>query len=93
MVSISGCTPISADENDIPLCYGGSISIIYSLILSDFKYWRSEMYKNDDYVSINCDISYNAVWHYPESVRFRIGLASGDAVQWENLDIIEFKKN
>jgi hypothetical protein len=92
MVSISGCTPVSGDENDIPLCYGGSIPIIYSRILSDFKYWRSEMYKNGDYASINCDISYNAVWHYPESVRFRIGLASGDAVRWENLDIVEFKK-
>jgi hypothetical protein len=92
VVSISGCTPVSGDENDIPLCYGGSIPIIYSRILSDFKYWRSEMYKNDDYVSISCNISYNTVWHYPESVRFRIGSVSGDAVRWENLDIIEFKK-
>ncbi|MDR2446503.1 MAG: hypothetical protein LBD58_04310, partial [Treponema sp.] len=61
-------------------------------ILSDFKYWRSEMYKNEDYVSINCNISYNTEWHYPESVHFYIGLVSGDAVRWENLDIIEFKK-
>jgi hypothetical protein len=92
IVSISGCAPVSGDENDIPLCYGASIPIIYSRILSDFNYWRSEMYKNDDYVSINCNISYNTVWHYPESVRFRIVSVSGDAVSWENLDIIEFKK-
>jgi hypothetical protein len=92
MVSISGCAPVSGDENDIALCYGASIPIIYSRILSDFKYWRSEMYKNDDYVSINCAVSYNTVWHYPESVRFHIGSSSGDAVRRENLDIIEFKK-
>jgi hypothetical protein len=92
MVSISGSTPVSGNENDILLCYAGSIPLVYSCILSEFKYWRSEMYKSDDYVSINCSISYNAVWHYPESVRFRVGLASGDAVRWENLDIVEFKK-
>jgi hypothetical protein len=92
MVSISGTTPLSGDEHDMLKCYGGSISLIYSVILSDFKYWRSEMYKNDDYVSINCDISYNAVWHYPESVYFCIGLSSGEIGRWTNLDIFEFTK-
>lgn len=91
-VAASGCTPVSGNENDMLLCYGSSISLIYSRILSEFEYWRSEMYKNDDYVSIDCNISYNAVWHYPESVRFRIGLASGDALRWESLDVVEFKK-
>jgi hypothetical protein len=92
MVSISGTTPLSGDENDVLKCYGGSISLIYSMILSEFKYWRTEMYKNDDYVSINCDISYNAVWHYPESMRFRIDLSSGEIGKWTNLDIVEFTK-
>jgi hypothetical protein len=91
-VSASATTPLSGDENDMLKCYGGSISLIYSVILSDFKYWRSELYKNDDYVSINFDISYNEEWHYPESVRFRIGLSSGEMFtgRWMNLDIVEF---
>jgi hypothetical protein len=92
MASISGAAPLSGDEHDMLKCYGGSISLIYSVISSELKYWRSELYKNDDYVSINCDISYNAVWHYPESVRFRIGLSSGAIGRWTNLDIIEFTK-
>ena len=91
-VAASGCTPVSGNENDMLLCYGGSIALIYSRILSEFEYWRSEMYKNDDYASVDCRISYNAVWHYPESVRFRIGLASGDTVRLESLDIVEFEE-
>ncbi|MDR3161242.1 MAG: DUF6174 domain-containing protein [Spirochaetaceae bacterium] len=92
MVSISGTMPASGDWNDMGKGYTGSIFGMYLRILSEFQYWRSEMYKNDDYVSVDCEVSYNAVWHYPESLRFRVGLSSGESVRWANVDIVEFEK-
>jgi hypothetical protein len=94
MVSVSGTTTLSGNEDDMLKCYGGSIDLIYSVILFEFKYWRSELYKNDDYVSLDCGISYNAIWHYHELMRFYMGLSSGGmfAGRWTNLDIVEFTK-
>jgi hypothetical protein len=91
-VSVSGSVPVSGDENDILLCYAGSIPLVYSRILSEFTYWRSELYKNDGCVSVICAVSYNTERHYPESVRFRVESASGDAVRREYVDIGAFKK-
>jgi hypothetical protein len=67
---------------------------MYSRIASDLEHWREVVYKNAGYASLDCEISYNAEWHYPESVRMRIGLTSGGTYtgRWENVDIIEFTK-
>jgi hypothetical protein len=52
------------------------------------------VYKTDGFSSLTVDVSYNAEWHYPESIRIRIGLTGGGtyAGRWENVDIIEFTK-
>ncbi|GHV89018.1 hypothetical protein AGMMS50267_13780 [Spirochaetia bacterium] len=93
LVDVSGSTLLSR-ESDRGKSFCGDIMVLYSRIASDVEHWKEELYKNADYASLDCDISYNTEWHYPERVRFSIGLTSGGTYTgwWENIDIIEFKK-
>ncbi|GHV89462.1 hypothetical protein AGMMS50267_18220 [Spirochaetia bacterium] len=94
LVDYSGTTPLSGKEGDMFKCFGGSIDLVYSRALSEADYWQDQVYKTDGFSSLNVDVSYNAEWHYPESIRIRIGLTAGGTYtdRWENVDIIEFKK-